>query len=173
MACLALVLSVAPAAGDDLATLEARMVDRVNQDRERHALSQLERSEALAAVAREHSRDMVEEGFFAHVSPRTGMLRDRLGRAGIRFARAGENIAQDLSLEGAAQSLLASPSHRVNILSSEYTHIGVGIVRKGAWLYVTQNFMRLPSPSREHRPEPEMPPVAVRAEFLGGALRGF
>jgi uncharacterized protein YkwD len=153
--------------------LEARMVARLNRDREAHALPALAASAVLAEVARGHSRDMVEGGFFAHVSPRNGVLRDRLRGAGIRYAKAGENIAQDLSLEGAANSLLASPSHRVNILSSDFTHVGVGIVRKGPWIYVTQNFMRVPVPRRPVRSAPEVPAGPVRAEFLGGALRGY
>lgn len=163
----------------DAGALEARMLVLLNRDRAAQGLPALTADADLAEVARGHSREMVTAGYFAHLSPTGGALRDRLGRAGIRWARAGENIAQDLTLEGAAASLLASPSHRVNILSSDFTHVGVGIVRKGPWLYVTQDFMRRPSSrrdqggSREEQVAAALPPVPMRAEFLGGSLRSY
>src|SRR6185369_5574079 len=42
----------------------------------------------------------------------------------------------------AHRSLMNSPPHKANILRPEFTTIGVGVVRKGDSIYVTQDFAR-------------------------------
>jgi uncharacterized protein YkwD len=82
---------------------------------------------ALSAVARRHAEDMRDHGFMGHVSATTGDVGDRLRRTGFAFAYATENIARASSLWEAMASLLRSPGHRRNLLSSEVTHGGIGV----------------------------------------------
>ena len=51
-------------------------------------------------------------------------------------------MARDLNVVSAHTSLMESIYHRENILDPEVTHAGVGIVRDGKYLYVTELFIR-------------------------------
>ena len=58
----------------------------------------------------------------------------------------GENVAYAGSLSGAHNALMGSDGHRNNILSSSYTHVGIGVVHGNCWgwnnTWVVQIFMR-------------------------------
>jgi uncharacterized protein YkwD len=104
------------------------MLELVNRDRRVAGLPPLGADPALAAVARAHSRDMLENDFFAHISPTTGSPLDRVTRAGITVPRLTENIGRDSSLEQLERGLMASPGHRSAILDRQVTHVGIGVV---------------------------------------------
>jgi len=102
--------------------------------------------ENLGAVARGHSQDMVNRAFFQHKSPDGHSPANRIHQAGIKATASGENIAKATDVESAHTNLMASPGHRQNILASEYTHVGVGIVEDDAgMLVVTELFRRAPA----------------------------
>src|SRR5262249_36781579 len=91
-----------------------------------------------------------------HVSPTTGNPSDRMKRAGILAPVVLENVARAYSPEEIERGLMDSPGHRANILSTEATHVGVGVQlgREGDGrreMLATQLFMRRvtpPDPSR-------------------------
>ena len=59
----------------------------------------------------------------------------------IVFNNAGENLALSQNAGLAMEGLMDSPLHRANILSPEYTKIGIGIMDGGVYgLMVTQVF---------------------------------
>jgi len=126
----------------EILTMERRMFELVNSERKARKLPMLEFDEELAVVARAHSKDMADNGFFDHESPTTGKSADRVYAAGIAASATAENIAMNSSVADAHARLMASPGHRKNILSREYDRIGIGIVRKMTTLYVTQNFRK-------------------------------
>lgn len=118
----------------------------LNADRAAAGLSPLAWDGRLAAIARRHSEDMRDHGFFAHQSPRTGLPTDRLQSAGYRAPRFAENIAHNSTLHEAEQGLLHSLGHRKNILTREMDRVGVGIAAQGQgrarrW-WVTQLFAK-------------------------------
>ena len=49
-------------------------------------------NEKLAAVARAHSLDMLEQGYFSHVDPQGRTLKARINAAGIPWRALGENM---------------------------------------------------------------------------------
>jgi uncharacterized protein YkwD len=106
---------------------------------------------------------MRDHGFFAHLSPRTGLAGDRLARAGYRAMTHAENLAHNDSLAEAQASLMASVGHRRNILSPDFTHAAVGVARRSQrserteW-FVTQLFSR---------PVAEIDSSAAREVLLG------
>lgn len=104
-----------------------RAYELVDADRREHGLPALQRSAALDTVARAHAEDMRDNGFFGHVSPRTGSVSDRVARAGLRMVTVGENVARNSSLFDAEQGLMWSLGHRVNILSRRYREVGLGV----------------------------------------------
>jgi uncharacterized protein YkwD len=52
----------------------------------------------------------------------------------IDYLHAGENLAVASSPERAHDALMASPSHRKNLLDRRYTHLGVGAARSSRGL---------------------------------------
>jgi uncharacterized protein YkwD len=134
------------AATEEIRALEHEMFARVNRDRAAAGLAALQYDERLADVARAHSLDMRDNDFFAHESPSTGVLEDRMDLAGYLAFEMRENLAIAGDLEAAQRNLLASPGHRANIYAPSVTHLGVGIVRGSTRepraLTVTQVFAR-------------------------------
>ena len=128
---------------------EAAAWGLINADRDTYGLDPLRRDAGLDAVARGHSLDMREGGFFGHVSPTTGSVTDRLRSAGIRTVVHAENIARNDTLFDAEVGLMRSIGHRRNILHTDVTRVGVGVAAaerngKRQWT-LTQVFGR-PSP---------------------------
>ncbi|HHQ49604.1 MAG TPA: CAP domain-containing protein, partial [Acidobacteria bacterium] len=128
------------------ADAERLMVRLINADRERFGLPPLAPDPRLAAIAREHSRDMAIHGYFGHVSPTEGGLARRLAEGHYAMRYSGENISRADSIYEAEEALMMSPGHRANILATEPTVVGVGIVAAGSgerreWV-ITQLFAR-------------------------------
>ena len=139
------------------AELERQMWALVNHERlDREASAEtggralpLRWNENLAAVARAHSRDMLEQGFFDHVDPDGRTLSTRINEAGIPWRAAGENIAIYTTVPGAEGAFMNEPrfqrNHRANILNANYTDVGIGIVKgPDGSLYITQDFVAIP-----------------------------
>jgi uncharacterized protein YkwD len=111
---------------------EELLADMIRRDRRRFDLPDLERDPALDAVARGHSREMATAGYFAHISPVTGSVADRLRARAYPASFAAENIAMAASLSEAEEGLMRSPGHRAAILSRRTTRFGVGVATTDA-----------------------------------------
>lgn len=120
-----------PANDTKLSSAEQEMVNLVNQARAQNSLPALKVDPALTNVARIKAKDMIDNNYFSHNSPTYGSPFDMMKSFSIRYLKAGENIAGNQSVQGAHNSLMNSPGHRANILSPDYTHIGIGIVEGG------------------------------------------
>ncbi len=125
---------------------EETLLRLVNRDRAQAGLAPLEDNDVLGAMARAHSRDMRDREFFAHVSPTTGRLADRADSSGIRYRRIGENIAVGYDVYEAQEALMRSPGHRMNLLDTDFSEIGVGVAfaedaHGRRRVFVTQNFL--------------------------------
>ena len=133
---------------------EHRMAERLNRDRAAHGLPPLQYDEKLADIGRSHSTDMRDHGFFDHVSPTLGNLENRVDRAGYRNLVARENLAEGPDIDTAEDSLLASPHHYENIMSTDITRVGIGLVKGGVRdprnLTITQVFAH---PTKNESPE--------------------
>jgi uncharacterized protein YkwD len=99
-----------------------------NVERTQNGLSPLTLNPLLSHAAQIQSEDLAFNDFFAHTSPTGVGLADRLNTAGYtRYQIAGENIgAGQLTAAQVVQEWMASPSHRANILKSDFTELGVG-----------------------------------------------
>lgn len=115
----------------------------LNSDRRAYNLPALAIDPTLSSIARIKSQDMLAGGYFAHISPTYGDVRDMLTHFGYPYTAAGENIARYATIEKAQAALMSSPGHRRNILSSAYTKVGVGIALSAkGHVYLTQIFCR-------------------------------
>jgi len=122
--------------------LEDSLLASTNVERAKHELPTLEKHEQVARVARGHSLDMFKKGFFGHVNPGGLNVWERLNLAGIWYASCAENIGKTLTVANAHRGFMESESHRKNILTKEYTHMGIGILKApDGFLYVTENFI--------------------------------
>ena len=98
----------------------------------------------LEHIALKHSQDMQAANQMTHITPTGAIhypvgsrLRDRVNQESYSWQIIGENVAWNYpSAQAVVEAWLASPEHCANILSPEFTHIGVG----KAGDYWTQNF---------------------------------
>src|SRR5690554_5808317 len=117
-----------PSTAYQLSSDEQRMVNLVNSERQKAGLAPLKVDLDLSRVARIKSQDMRDNNYFSHTSPTYGSPFDMMRSFGISYRTAGENIALHGSVESAHNGLMNSDGHRANILSPNFTHIGIGIV---------------------------------------------
>jgi len=152
---------------------ERMMFERLNRDRKENGLPALEYDDALADIARYHADDMSRNKFFAHESPTSGALEDRLDKAGYLALTARENLGEGPDVNSTEDSLLASPGHHANIMADDITHIGIGIVRGGIAdptnLVATQVFA---TPAELADPESSLGAVLARIQE-GRVARGL
>lgn len=120
---------------------EQQLVNLINNERVNQGLPALKGNNAVANVARGHSQDMMTNNYFDHYDLKGGSPFTRLSKAGIAYRSAGENIAINGSVPSAHTAFMNSAGHRANVLSGDYTQVGVGIVHSGARIWVTENFI--------------------------------
>ncbi|PGT89607.1 CAP domain-containing protein [Bacillus sp. AFS040349] len=123
-----------------LSQYEQQVVDLTNQERAKQGLPALKVDLTLSKVAREKSLDMQKNNYFSHTSPTYGSPFDMMKKFGVTYRTAGENIAKgQRTPQEVVNAWMNSSGHRANILSSNFTHIGVGYVAEGN--YWTQQFI--------------------------------
>lgn len=111
----------------DVLEIEARVFDLINIEREKQGLETLAWDSRLADVARAHSADMSQKGFFAHINLSGKTPAQRKMDAGIIFRFSGENIARGFRTpESVVRAWMESPSHKKAILSEMASSMGVG-----------------------------------------------
>lgn len=94
------------------------------------------RSEGLATLRRDAGLDEVAQQQ-AEAMQRAGRLAHDLGddparrleTAGLRVTSVGENVAHATSATHAHRAMWASPSHRFNLVSSQFAAVGIGAVQ--------------------------------------------
>ena len=127
----------------DASAFELKVLELVNIERAKYGLSALKWSGELASVARAHSKDMSDRGFFSHTNPDGKSPFDRIKAAGISYSYAAENIAAGQSTpEAVVEGWMNSQGHRENILNANLKYLGVGFYEAagGYKYYWTQNF---------------------------------
>ncbi|MCA9711021.1 MAG: hypothetical protein KDK70_34585, partial [Myxococcales bacterium] len=123
----------------------------LNEERERRGLPSLQWDADAAAIAAGHSEDMRDHDYVGHRSPSSGEVTDRFEAAGVRSTVVRENVALGYGPKGIHESLMSSPGHRVNILATDVSHVGIGVVMGDPRspslprpVYATQNFFQKP-----------------------------
>jgi uncharacterized protein YkwD len=130
-----------------LTSLEVDFIGRLNAERAAAGLPALATDTNLVAIARIRSSDMATRGYFSHTSPEGQSAFTLLDEWGIPYSWAGENLARnnyplDETVAVAIRDLMASPPHRANMLSPNYTRVGVGIAEDGSGMrYYTVVFV--------------------------------
>ncbi|HZG56510.1 CAP domain-containing protein [Paenibacillus sp.] len=122
---------------------EREMSALVNAARAEANLPPLTLHVELSRVARFKSEDMAANGYFSHDSPTYGSPFQMMSDFRIAYSSAGENIACNQTVQRAHEALMNSPGHRANVLSADFTHIGIGVSNGGpCGAMYTQMFMK-------------------------------
>lgn len=121
------VLFAAPGVRAAFPFSEPLIFELTNAFRGLHGVAPLTWNDTLAGAARAHSKDMHDNGYVEHVSPRGEKTSDRAAAVEYRFRALGENIAAgyDDSVR-IVHALINSSGHRKNILNSAFSEMGAG-----------------------------------------------
>lgn len=130
-----------PAPAASITAEEQKMVSLVNKERANNGLAALSVDMKLVKVARMKSQDMIDNNYFGHQSAKYGSPFDLMKAQGVTYHYAGENLAGADTVDRAHTNLMNSEGHRKNILSPNYTKIGIGVVHGGPYgLMISQEF---------------------------------
>ena len=125
--------------GSAQSSFAAEVVKLVNAERARYGLSALTIDVKVQQAAQVRAQETVQS--FSHTRPSGASFSSALTEAGVSYTRAGENIAYGQATPQAVVSAwMDSEGHRANILSRNFTKIGVGYTFSGGTAYWTQLF---------------------------------
>lgn len=108
---------------------DENVVYLINKERVSRGINPLNVNDSLQNAANKKSADMINRNYFDHyaygLSPWMFIRNENYD-----YLYAGENLAMDFdTAEGMVSTWMASPSHRKNILNSDFTETGVGVVK--------------------------------------------
>jgi uncharacterized protein YkwD len=133
----------------DASPFAARVLDLTNAERQKAGLAPLALSTELANAAQNYSQVLATTGCFEHTCGPLPNFVDRDAQAGYTdWTSIGENIAAGYPTpEAVVAGWMASPGHRANILSADFTEIGIGMTSGGGKFgtYWTQEFGSRPA----------------------------
>lgn len=104
------------------------LIDRINGIREHMGLPPYEINAALTEAAERHVQDMAANNWRTHWGTDGTSYHQRVARAGYEYATVTENVGWGFNLDRMMDWWLNSHIHRSNLLSTEYTEIGVAYV---------------------------------------------
>ncbi len=105
----------------------AEIVRLVNEERAKVGLSPLSTLPNLTAAAQVRAVEL--NTLFSHTRPDGRLCDTAFAEAGVTdYINWGENAAQSGSAQGAMTQWMNSSGHKANILTRDFTHIGVGCV---------------------------------------------
>lgn len=114
--------------------LEHALVRELNRARIAHGVQALRFGDGLDAAAAQHSRSMLQRGYFDHSSPDGTTFDRRIRRyyssRGWRRWAVGEALLSspvEIGAREIVQAWIDSPPHRAVILSSTYRDAGLGV----------------------------------------------
>jgi Cysteine-rich secretory protein family len=116
--------------GGMAAVLPGILADLTNNERQLDNLKTLTVSPVLNKAAEMKAQDMASKGYFAHTSPEGKTPWYWLEQAGYDYQYAGENLAVNFTdSQDVTSAWMNSPTHKANIVKSNYTEIGTGIAQ--------------------------------------------
>lgn len=122
--------------------ISQQILSLVNAQRTANGLSPLTLNAGLSHVAQAKAEDMKNKNYFSHNSPTYGSPFDMMKSFGISYRTAGENIAKGQKTPQAVMTAwMNSSGHKKNILSPNYTQLGVGYVYNNGSPYWVQMFI--------------------------------
>lgn len=132
-----------------MAQVEQAIYKQVNEQRVKAGVAPLSYSDTMQKYARMKSEDMAKNNYFSHENKSGKLTVDIMKANGVQYSAWGENIAYISGVSDPTElanmfmkNWMNSPGHRANILSPNFTSIGVGVYKQGDKVYATQEFMK-------------------------------
>ena len=132
-----------------MAEVERAIYNKVNEERAKAGVSSLTYNDVMQKYARIKSKDMGDNNYFSHEDLSGNLITTQMRNDGVSYKAWGENIAYiggNMSADALAQQFMTnwmnSSGHRANILSDNFSSIGVGIYKIGNKVYATQEFYK-------------------------------
>ena len=132
-----------------IAEIEQAIFQRVNQERSAAGLPALSYNTTMEHYARIKSKDMGDNGYFSHEDKQGNLITAQMKADGVSYRAWGENIAyiQGINSNSALatkfmDNWMNSSGHRANILSTNFSSIGIGVYKIGNTYYATQEFYK-------------------------------
>lgn len=124
---------VPPVSAAGPTNLEQRLFDGINAERAKAGLAPYSYDAGLTKIARTRSQQMVDQNYFSHTDPYGySMYTELLAYFGYdSYNWAGENLALNNygvseTSERAVIALMNSPTHRANLLATDFFRVGIG-----------------------------------------------
>ncbi|MGH2810836.1 MAG: CAP domain-containing protein [Actinomycetota bacterium] len=136
MITLAPPLAAAPARSDVEVADESAFVNATNAARAAAGMGPLAQGSWMDA-ARDHSDQMAASASIFHDSN----LLAEAAAADSCWQTAGENVGRGGSSDAIQAALMASPTHRANVLG-DFDTVSIGVRRTSDTIYVTERFMK-------------------------------
>ena len=134
--------------GDSISEIETLIFNKINEERSKVGLPKLQNSSTAAKYAKEKSKDMATRNYFDHYSPEGHLVYNKMVKDGVKFTSWAENLGYISSSNGSnyiasalMNSWMNSPGHKANILSTAYSHVGIGVYKINGEIYATQEFL--------------------------------
>ena len=132
-----------------MAAVEQAIYNKVNEERAKAGVPALTYNNIMQKYARIKSQDMGDNNYFSHEDLNGNLITTQMKNDGVSYKAWGENIAYiggNVSADALAQQFMTnwmnSSGHRANILSTNFSSIGVGVYKIGNKVYATQEFYR-------------------------------
>ncbi len=132
---------------ENIVALEKKAFDLLNEARKKENHPPLVWSERLAAIARQHSKDMDKHSFFS-IEPFGGRkLSDLVVESGVKkWLNIGRLIATNAGIDDPVEQIvnrwLSSKERRLYVFENAWSETGIGIViTESGRFYLTQDFL--------------------------------
>lgn len=132
-----------------ISEIEQAIFQRVNAERSAAGLPALSYNNTMEHYARIKSKDMGDNGYFSHEDKQGNLITAQMKADGVSYRAWGENIAyiQGINSNSALatkfmDNWMNSSGHRTNILSTNFSSIGIGVYKIGNTYYATQEFYK-------------------------------
>ena len=115
--------------GTEAQVTTAGLLAATNSARVEQGEKPLANNAQLAEAAKLKVRNMFDKQYWAHTAPDGTAPWHWFGKVGYAYADAGENLAKNFTTSDSTVSAwLASPTHRANVLKTEYQDVGFAVM---------------------------------------------
>ncbi|MEA2974066.1 MAG: hypothetical protein QOG82_2524 [Actinomycetota bacterium] len=148
------LLALAPPAGADSASDEARVLSLIQQVRTSVGAPALPVDATLTSVARDWAAKMARDGTISH---NVGV------GSRVSASKLSENVGMGPSIDVVHQGFLNSSGHRANMVDTGVNAVGVGVAWANGTVYVVQDYAKLNGTATP--PPPANRPPAVPTQL--------
>ncbi|WP_172676203.1 CAP domain-containing protein, partial [Clostridium disporicum] len=132
-----------------MAQVEQAIFNKVNEERAKAGVAPLTYNTTMEKYARIKSQDMGDNNYLSHTDLSGNCITTKMKADGVTYRAWGENIAYIGGVSDPTAlanqfmtNWMNSQGHRENILSTNFSSIGVGVYKIGNKVYATQEFYK-------------------------------